>query len=154
MLFKDRDRSQEHELNCAALNLFSLSLTLPLQGGQRRCMGMKKGRKTKTVELKREHGVSSRLNSAELLSLDAARGRMRRGEYLRNAAFGQLPAPIPATKLEAWRVLSEVAGNLATVATAMRAGEYKHLDEVKHVLDDLRLRNSKKPVASEFSFAT
>ena len=100
---------------------------------------MKRGRKTKTPELKREHCVSSRFNAAELVRLDEARGQMQRGEYLRSAAFGMLPAPIPAINLEAWQVLSKVAGNLATVAMAMRAGEYKHLDEIQHAVDALRM---------------
>lgn len=110
---------------------------------------MKRGRKTKTSELKREHCVSSRFNAAELLRLDEIRGQMQRGEYLRSAAFGQLPEPIPAINLEAWRVLSKVAGNLATVAAAMRSGEYKHLDEIQHALDDLRLALITNPDTTE-----
>ena len=100
---------------------------------------MKRGRKPKTPELKRQHCVSSRFNTDELARLDEARGQMQRGEYLRSAAFGQLPQPIPAINLQAWQVLSKVAGNLATLATAMRGGEYAHLDEIQHAVDALRL---------------
>lgn len=98
-----------------------------------------RGRKKKDDGLKREHCVSSRFNTAELVRLDEVRGEMQRGEYLRSAAFGSLPAPIPAINLEAWQVLGKVAGNLATLATAMRGGEYKHLDEIQSAVDALRL---------------
>ena len=98
-----------------------------------------RGRKKKEEGLQRQHCVSSRFNPDELARLDEARGQMQRGEYLRNAAFGQLPEPIPAINLEAWQVLSKVAGNLATLATAMRGGEYVPLDDIQHAVDALRL---------------
>ena len=66
---------------------------------------------------RRGHCVSVRLSEAELRWLDDARRgvRMRRGEYLRCAAVGQLPPPaptIPAINARVSGELAKVGGNL------------------------------------------
>ena len=74
----------------------------------------KRGPKPLAPADKREHCVSVRLNSAELVDLDTARAsvQMQRGEYLRAASRGVLPPTIPAINRESWASLARVAGNL------------------------------------------
>lgn len=83
--------------------------------------------------------VSSRMTPGELDEIDARRGIMQRGEWLRAAAFSALPpAPPPAISLDALRILSRVAGNLSTVAGAMRSGEYVEIEECRAAVAALR----------------
>jgi len=103
---------------------------------------MKKEVRRETDESKkRTHCVSTRFSPDELIQLDERRGKYARGEYVRLAFLKSLPPPAPpAINLEAWAALSKVAGNLATLATAMRAGEYVELDKIKAELEDFRLK--------------
>ncbi len=88
----------------------------------------------------RTHCVSSRLSKEEIALLDERRGKYARGEYLRLAFLRSLPpAPVPAINREAWLALSKVAGNLETLATAMRGGEYIPLDQIKEAVEDFRM---------------
>lgn len=91
---------------------------------------------------KRSHCVSVRVNDAELEKLDRQRERvgMQRGEFLRAAALHKLPPTIPEINREAWRDLGRSLGNLSTVATAMRGGEYALLEDVEQCIKDLRLK--------------
>jgi hypothetical protein len=87
----------------------------------------------------RTHCVSSRMSTEELALLDERRGKYARGEYLRLAFLKSLPpAPVPALNREAWLVLSKCAGNLETLATAMRGGDYIPLDLIKDAVEDFR----------------
>jgi hypothetical protein len=74
---------------------------------------------------KRVHTVSARLNGDELALLDARRGplRMRRGEYLRAAAFGKLPPSIPEVNRQAWSELARTASNLNQLARHLNMGQ-------------------------------
>lgn len=99
----------------------------------------KETRRNRDQEKLRSHCVSCRMNEDELYQLDQRRGKYRRGEYIRLAFFDSLPpsAP-PAMNREAWLVLSKIAGNLATLATAMRGGEYIPFDQIKAEVEDFR----------------
>ena len=88
----------------------------------------------------REHSVNSRYSSGELAELDRLRGPIPRGVFQRRAVLGTVPHTIPPINIEAWRDLSRVSGNLATLATAMRAGEYVEIDEIRLALADFRLK--------------
>jgi hypothetical protein len=79
------------------------------------------------------------MNDHELYLLDERRGKYGRGEYLRLAFYGELPPQAPsAINRQAWLALSKVAGNLATMATAMRRGDYIPLDQIKTEIEDFR----------------
>lgn len=102
----------------------------------------KRGPKPKDADELRTVCVACRLTADEAAEL--AQGKppgMSRGEWLRHRALSRrLPRPIPEVNREAWRDLSRVAGNLATIATAMRAGEYIETDDIKKHVAELRNR--------------
>ena len=99
----------------------------------------KESRRNREPSEKRTHCVSCRMNDSEIAVLDQRRGKYARGEYLRLAFNSALPpAAPPAINREAWLALSKVAGNLATMAVAMRGGEYIPLDEIKAEIEDFR----------------
>ena len=88
------------------------------------------------------------MNDSEIAILDERRGKYTRGEYLR-LVFTEAPPPAapPAINREAWVTLAKAAGNLATLATAMRGGEYVLLDDINSAIADFRrqLIGAKKP---------
>ena len=88
---------------------------------------------------KRSHCVSSRMSLSELAWLDDNRGAHRRGEYLRIAAMDKIPPTIPAINVEAWSTLAKAAGNLATLATAMRSGTYIDMGDINAQLKEFRM---------------
>lgn len=96
------------------------------------------GRKDLTPTQRREHCVSVRLNDAELERLDIARGRHQRGEALRMISMDKLPAPVPEINVALRADLGRSLGNLATIATAMRAGNFAELGEIKILISELR----------------
>lgn len=99
----------------------------------------KRGPKPLPLPDKRTHTVSSRLNIAELQQLDIDRGCYQRGEYLRMCSVGKVAPIVPAINQDAWFTLSKVSGNLSTLATAMRAGEYEELNTVREAVKQFRL---------------
>lgn len=88
---------------------------------------------------KRIFAVSTRMNASELKQLDIDRGKYQRGEYMRMCAVGKVAPIVPAINQTAWLVLSKVAGNLATIAIAMRAGEYVDINTVTEAVKQFRL---------------
>ena len=72
------------------------------------------GRKRKEENEARKHPVSCRITDAELAHLDAIRGGMKRGEFMRIATFDpkNLPKAIPVLNREAWVEMSRIASNL------------------------------------------
>lgn len=94
--------------------------------------------------IKRDHCVSVRLNSAELLTLDTQRAKvqMQRGEYLRAAALHQLPPTIPSINRDAWVELSRVGGNLNRLMRFINSNDFDpkafNLELVKAELGALR----------------
>lgn len=107
----------------------------------------KRGRKEVAYEDKRLHGVTCRLTESELELCDSRRGALRRGEWLRIGALKSLPPAIPPLNREAWLVLSKLAGNLATLAGAMREGGHVEIEDVRLALSEFRLNLiSAKPI--------
>lgn len=103
----------------------------------------RRGPKPIAPAARRTHTVSSRLNSAELAWLDAARdatGRQR-GEYMREATLGKLPRRVPPINEKAWRELAHAAANLNQIAHSLNAGESAALkmEELQASLDAFRL---------------
>jgi hypothetical protein len=91
------------------------------------------------MKLKRMAQVKTMFDSAEVADLDRRRGKMRRGAYLRACAVGRPPSIVPELNHEAWREVSRAAGNLATIATAMRAGHYSELSECRSALTEFKI---------------
>lgn len=91
---------------------------------------------------KRMFCISVRLNRNELDLLDSRRSTMQRGTFFRAALHGKFPDQIliPSINKDLYRDLGRALGNLATVATAMRGGEYREIDEIKGILNDFRLK--------------
>lgn len=87
-----------------------------MKGGK--TSGWKGGAPALPDEQKRKHTVSTRFNRAELHELDrlSTSVGLRRGEYLRLAAFQSLPSTIPELNKEAWLELSKAASNLNQIA--------------------------------------
>ncbi|CAH2898836.1 MAG: hypothetical protein PCALPYG88_3752 [uncultured Paraburkholderia sp.] len=87
----------------------------------------------------RTHCVSVRLNSDELLVLDAQRGRTRRGSYLRRVWSGaKLPRLIPAANADALQQLRGVASNLNQLARRANAEHALELIALAATASELR----------------
>ena len=86
----------------------------------------KKKRKTEEAREKevRTVRVKVSLTPQETTSLDNRRGKFSRAAWLRMASSKSLPPVVPELNRAAWLHLSRVSGNLATIATSMRAGQY------------------------------
>lgn len=98
-----------------------------------------RGRPAKAAVDKRTAHVSCWMTPADLAEVDARRGILPRGEWIRAAAFASLPPAIPpAINIDALRILSKVAGNLATVASAMRGGDYVDIERCREAVASLR----------------
>lgn len=97
----------------------------------------RRGRPSKG-DLKRIINVSSRLSSDEASSLDNARGRISRGEFLRMAFQNKIPAKIPKINKLAWLELSRTAGNLNQAMKIYNAKPGGHLDLLDTTLHDFR----------------
>ena len=95
-------------------------------------------------EDRRAHCVSVRLNPAELALLDARRGRLARGEWLRAAALHHLPpAPLGPVAAAQWQELARVGANLNQVAAAINSARLAGATlpdpaDIRAVLMDLR----------------
>lgn len=103
----------------------------------------KRSRKTgptpRPEHLLRTHCVSVRLSKSELAWLDSARGNIKRGEYLRNAAMGKLPPVVPAINQKAWTELATVMGTMATIAKRIRSDQYVGMqDNILFLVSTLR----------------
>lgn len=72
----------------------------------------------------REHCVSVRLNESELLRLDALRGSLQRGAWLRLAALekSKVPLQIPEINRQAWVDLAKLSANLNQAQAAINGG--------------------------------
>ena len=88
---------------------------------------------------KRKIQVKTMFLPCEAAILDARRGSISRGAYLRLAAINSLPPQVPAINHAAWLEISKVSGNLATLATAMRAGHYIELETIRSELFRFRV---------------
>ena len=82
----------------------------------------RRGPKPKPAGEKRGTSVTGRLTPAELAQLDAGRGALPRGEWLRTLALArQLPRAIPEINLEAYGALARSAANLNQLARRANA---------------------------------
>lgn len=112
-----------------------------VMGGKR--AGWKGGAWALSPEKKRKHTVSTRFNKDELSELDrlSTSVGLRRGEYLRVAAFQALPPTIPELNKDAWLELSRAAANLNQIAHQLnRKGVEVDVDlkEVENILSYFR----------------
>jgi hypothetical protein len=82
----------------------------------------------------------------ELAALDHRRGGRSRGQWLREAGLGELPALVPELNREAWVDLSRVAGLLGRYVVAIEVGNAKGMpssvvtelrDQVQQLRNDL-----------------
>ena len=80
------------------------------------------GPKPKPAAEQRRHSVSCRLTDAELVRLDARRGQVSRGEWMRLAALDRPPRIVPEINKVAWADLARVAGNLNQITRAINEG--------------------------------
>jgi len=74
----------------------------------------KRGPASLSLDEKRIHCVSVRLNDAELATLDQKRriSQMQRGEWMRSAALDVLPPVIPETNGKLWTHFAPLSANL------------------------------------------
>ena len=84
----------------------------------------RRGPKPLRVQDLREHCVSVRLNESEIFRLDALRGTLQRGAWLRLAALekSKIPFQIPGLNRQAWIDLSKLSANLNQAQTAINSG--------------------------------
>ncbi|WP_148268693.1 MobC domain-containing protein [Komagataeibacter medellinensis] len=87
---------------------------------------------------RRWHSVSCRLTDDELALVDARRGKVRRGEWLRLSALGKPPRIVPELNRVAWVDLARSASNLNQIAHAVNCGEVPAGGDLASVLDALR----------------
>lgn len=80
------------------------------------------GPKPKPASEQRRHPVSCRLTDAELARLDARRGKVSRGEWLRVSGLGKPPRIVPEINKVAWSDLARAAGNLNQISRAINEG--------------------------------
>lgn len=82
------------------------------------------GPQPKPLEEQRRHGISCRVNDAELALIDQRRGKVSRGEWLRLAALSKPPRIVPEVNKVAWADLARAAGNLNQLARAINEGRW------------------------------
>lgn len=97
-----------------------------------------RGRPPKSERDRQQHSVGCRLTNAELVTLDARRGKTPRGAYIRSAALGNKPIVVPPINLDAWRALSRIASNLNQLAYHQNAGGKVEFSDVENILRDVR----------------
>lgn len=93
----------------------------------------------KTALDRRWHSVSCRLTDDELALVDARRGKVRRGEWLRLSALSKPPCIVPELNRVAWVDLSRSASNLNQIAHAINAGDVPADDDLVSVIQELRV---------------
>lgn len=72
----------------------------------------KRGRKRVPESQQRRHPVTCRLTDAERDHVDASRGSVTRGEFVRRAALSAVPRVVPEVNREAWVELARLSANL------------------------------------------
>lgn len=96
-----------------------------------------RGRPAVSAEKQRKHAVTCRLTDDESERVDAARGGMTRGEYIRRAALKAPPRVVPEINREAWLDLARATGNLNQLIANMNRGGSGPSD-AKRVVTDVR----------------
>lgn len=87
----------------------------------------------------RSHCVSSRFSPSELATLDARRGKIPRGEYVRRCTFGTPPVPIPRPNVKAYAELARAAGNLNQISRKVNEGVFD-IEALARELDLFRMK--------------
>lgn len=72
----------------------------------------RRGRKPIPEAEQRRHPVTCRLTDAERDHVDASRGSVTRGEFIRRAALSAAPRVVPEVNREAWVELARLSSNL------------------------------------------
>lgn len=93
-------------------------------------------------QAKRGHSVSVRFNDDEIKAVDARRGRLQRGRWIRAlvlAGDGGGPAAIPAINAKAYAELAHAQANLNQLAHRANAGDLPEFHEISEVLSAFRL---------------
>lgn len=85
----------------------------------------KRGPAPKPESEHRNTRVSVYFSDDELAALDRRRGGRSRGQWLREAGLGELPALVPELNRQAWADLSRVAGLLKRYIVAIEVGNAK-----------------------------
>ena len=80
--------------------------------------------KRKDQSERRQHRIGTRLTDAEVELVDARRGSVSRGEWLRRAALGRPPRVIPEINREVWSELARIGGNLNQIARKLNQAGY------------------------------
>ena len=98
------------------------------------------GPRPKPDHEQRRHSVSCRLTDAEMARLDARRGQVSRGEWLRVSALGKPPRIVPEVNKVAWADLARAAGNLNQITRAINEGRLpmKDVPSVGKAVMDVR----------------
>jgi hypothetical protein len=98
------------------------------------------GPKPKPLHEQRRHGISCRINDAEIAIIDERRGKVSRGEWLRLAALSKPPRIVPEINKVAWADLARAAGNLNQLTRAINEGRLpvKDVPAVGKAVMDLR----------------
>lgn len=91
-------------------------------------MAARRGPIPKSDSERRKHQVNCRLTDLELQAVDARRGGLSRGAWLRTAAMQRPPRIIPEINREAWSHLAKVAGGLTYLVEVAKAGGTPSMD--------------------------
>lgn len=89
----------------------------------------------------RTHCISVRLNNDELEILNAKRGKMKQGEWLRCAALDKLPPAVPEPNIKKWLDLAKVSNNINQIAHKLnkKAGiDESEFNYIRHIISEFR----------------
>lgn len=92
-----------------------------------------------TVKNKRNHCISTRVNSAELEALDLKRHGMQRGAFLRACFLSSIPPLVPEINKKLWQELARSASNLNQIALRLNMQNHVEMNEVLDALRDFRI---------------
>lgn len=104
----------------------------------------------KVDKVVRTKQVKTMFTSDELAAVSAQAGSIQIGKYLRMCALQSQPPAVPELNREAWLVLSKVAGNLATIAGAMRGGDYVEISDIREEISEFRAALLRARTRSKF----
>jgi len=100
----------------------------------------RRGRPTLPEDQQRLHAVTCRLTTAERDRVDAARGGVSRGEFIRLAALARPPRTVPELNRIAWQELARVGANLNQLARrANSEGDFDDMAAVAEQVAELRV---------------
>lgn len=93
------------------------------------------------LEDPRTHCISVRLNNEELEILNAKRGKMKQGEWLRCAALDKLPPIVPEPNIKKWLELAKASNNINQIAHKLN--KYASIDEsqfsyIREIINEFR----------------